>query len=152
VETDESALDEPRYIQIDLHILETIEEFHWALFYYSHGDLISIFKNMLRPFNLDMGRKGLYLRMPELDENQEVLVTREPGHVLRLLGYEPASEIWETEFESATALFEFAAQCRFFTGFAGIELKDEDSQIIPCKCQKTPASHFVREENAESCS
>lgn len=116
-----------------MHVYKTIDDFNWALFTYTHGDMRSILQNMLRPFNLDMNRQGFYLRTPELGEHQKVLITREPGHFLRFLGYNPTSKEWERELKSVAALFELAAQCRFFAGFAGTELTEEDVLAIQCK-------------------
>ncbi|KAH6655141.1 hypothetical protein BKA67DRAFT_657098 [Truncatella angustata] len=134
------GLDEPdgsvyelnlRYCQIDLHICQSINELHWMLWYYAHGDLKPMIQNMIRPFNITISTKGLFLRIPEIrNGSKRILITNEPSEALRLLDYDPFDPAWEHEFTSIEQLFKFTTKCRFFGGFHHTELTGEDGRIM----------------------
>ncbi|KAM0818722.1 hypothetical protein AB5N19_04534 [Seiridium cardinale] len=126
--------DRPRYCQIDLHICKNIEDFHWNLWYYAHGDLASMVHSLIRPFNLTINRRGLFLRIPEIRNGaKKVFITNEPSQALGLLGYDPMANIWETGFQNVDKLFEYTTKCRFFQGFYGTELAGDDGKIMAAR-------------------
>ncbi|KAI1863711.1 uncharacterized protein JN550_009411 [Neoarthrinium moseri] len=131
-ETNEQAPEpEYRHVQIDLHVCDTLEDFHWGLFFYAHGDLFSMLRVMMRPYNLTVTVKGLYLQIREMVHNKpKVLITKDPEKALRLLGYDPDGQEWEREFSSLDELFVYTTKCRFFRGFQGTNFEWSDQQIL----------------------
>lgn len=130
---DSPSADEerPLYCQIDLHVCKSIEHLNWNLWYYAHGDLISMIHNMLRPFDLTINTRGLFLRIPQIrGGTKKVFITNEPSQALRFLGYDPLAPIWETSFQSVDELFQHSTKCRLFRGFYGTELSSEDGRIM----------------------
>lgn len=87
--------------------------------------------NMLRPFDLTINRRGLFLRIPGIrDGAKKVFVTNEPSRALRLLWYDPMAESWQMEFGDLEELFQHTSRCRLFRGYYGTELTGEDGSIM----------------------
>ncbi len=107
-----------RFIQVDLHFYQTIEQLQWMLFKHAHGDLWNILGSTIRPFGLTIDEVGLYLRIPEVEkENRKkakILLTREPTEILDFLGLTYDGTQWNTPFPTFGDIFEYAATCRFF--------------------------------------
>ncbi|KAI1371657.1 hypothetical protein F4677DRAFT_287340 [Hypoxylon crocopeplum] len=108
----------PRYIQVDLHLCDTLEHLQWMLFRHAHGDLWSILGSTIRPFGLTIDEVGLHLRVPKIEfldrKKAKILLTTEPKEVLDFLGLSYSGTQWEEPFASAKDLFEYVATCRLF--------------------------------------
>jgi hypothetical protein len=108
--------DEEKYVQIDVHWLDTPASFKWELFHSAHGDLWNILGTSIRPFGLTVNDVGLYLRIPEIElldrKKSMVFLTSDPGKVLEFLGLK--EEKWWKQFGNRNEMFEYAAGGRFF--------------------------------------
>ena len=108
--------DPPRYVQLDLHVCSTPEQFQWELFHQAHGDLWSILGSMIRPYGLIVNHIGLYLRLAGVEninrDQRTVQLTTSPSAVLKFLDLDERN-YW-TRFESLDAMFLYAASCRFY--------------------------------------
>lgn len=103
------------HVQLDVHICPP-STFHWQVFQQSHGDLWNLLGTTIRPFGLTANDVGLHLRIAEIEElNRKrslILLTNEPGVVLRLLGLD--EQMYQRPFESVEAMYEYVVGCRFF--------------------------------------
>ncbi|KAL2758953.1 hypothetical protein ACRALDRAFT_1092608 [Sodiomyces alcalophilus JCM 7366] len=128
-----TATDQPkRYIQVDVTILHSDEQFRWSLFRHAHGDLWSILGSVIRPFGLTVDEHALHLRISEIEKlnrnKAKVLLTRDPSEVLDFLGL-PTDEYWAGPFASLDVMYEYAARCRmFWVAPATQEQPDEDGR------------------------
>ncbi|KAI1136917.1 hypothetical protein F5Y05DRAFT_389461 [Hypoxylon sp. FL0543] len=108
----------PRYIQVDLHQYDSLEQLQWMLFKHAHGDLWNLLRSTIRPYGLTIDDTGLHLRIPEienLNKNQaKVLLSTEPTDILDFLGLKYDGAQWEEPFATVEDLFEYAATCRLF--------------------------------------
>ena len=113
---DHERVDNPRHIQLDVHICPTPERFQWELFHQAHGDLWNILGGMIRPYGLVVNHVGLYLRLAgvgSISKDQRTLqLTNSPSAVLKFLDLDE-SRYW-TPFDSLDAMFAYAASCRFY--------------------------------------
>ncbi|KAI0874644.1 hypothetical protein GGS24DRAFT_500592 [Hypoxylon argillaceum] len=120
----------PPCIQVDIHICETLEYLQWMLFKHAHGDLWNILGSTIRPSGLTIDEVGLYVRIPEIEElnktEAKVLLSTEPGGILRFLGLAFGGAQWEEPFPSDQAIFEYAATCRLF--FARPKRPEEEDE------------------------
>ncbi|RYP12274.1 hypothetical protein DL767_011353 [Monosporascus sp. MG133] len=107
-----------RFIQVDLHCCQSIDQLQWMLFKHAHGDLWNILGSVIRPFGLTMDGVGLYLRIPEIEKEDrkkaKVLLTEDPAAILHFLGLRFDGRQWEERFAHFTDVFEYAATSRFF--------------------------------------
>ncbi|RYP56957.1 hypothetical protein DL769_009791 [Monosporascus sp. CRB-8-3] len=107
-----------RFIQVDLHYYQNIDQLQWMLFKHAHGDLWNILGSTIRPFGLTIDGVGLYLRIPEIEKEDrkkaKVLLTEDPAAVLDFLGLKSDGQQWEERFALFTDIFEYAATSRFF--------------------------------------
>ncbi|EKD13240.1 uncharacterized protein L3040_003041 [Drepanopeziza brunnea f. sp. 'multigermtubi'] len=107
---------EERYVQLDLHVLESEKEFKWHLFRAAHGDLWNILGSTIRRFGLTVNDKGMFLRIPSIEafDRKKALVylTDDSDAILDFLGLESAR--WWKQFGSIEEMFEYAAGCRLF--------------------------------------
>jgi len=110
------ALEEKKFVQIDVHICKDENEWNWNLFHAAHGDLWNILGTTIRPFGLTVNDKGLFLRIPEIElldrKKSMVFLTDSPSQILEFLGLDEVQ--WWKEFETRRQMFEFAAGCRMF--------------------------------------
>lgn len=108
--------DPPRYIQLDVHVCLTPEQFQWELFHQAHGDLWNMLGSMIRPYSLVVNHIGLYLRLAgveNINRNQRTIqLTTSPSAVLKFLDLDEKN-YW-TRFESLEAMFLYVASCRFY--------------------------------------
>lgn len=123
----------PRFIQVDVHICETLEKLQWMLFKHAHGDLWNLLGSTIRRFGLTIDEVGLYVRIPEIEKRDKkrakVLLSEDPGEILRFLGLRFDGRQWEEPFASDEDIFEYAATCRLFwvtPPDVGAEGGDED--------------------------
>lgn len=112
------ATDQPkRYIQVDVTILHSQEQFRWSLFRHAHGDIWNLLGSVIRPFGLTADEHAFYLRIPEIEtlnrNKSKVLLTRDPSEVLDFLGL-PTEQYWAGPFASLEAMYEYVARCRMF--------------------------------------
>ncbi|RYO82555.1 hypothetical protein DL764_009594 [Monosporascus ibericus] len=107
-----------RFIQVDLHYCQNIDQLQWMLFKYAHGDLWNILGTTIRPFGLTIDGVGLYLRIPEIEKEDrkkaKVLLTEAPASILDFLGLKFDGRQWEERFAHFNDVFEYAATSRFF--------------------------------------
>ncbi|ETS77251.1 hypothetical protein PFICI_11125 [Pestalotiopsis fici W106-1] len=123
--------ENPRFCQIDVHICNSIEAFHWNMWYYAHGDLMPMIRNIMRPYDLVINARGLFLRIPEIrDGAKKVFVTDEPSQALGILGYDPMAPVYQESFQNVDELFVYTTKCRLFKGFYGTDLTDEDGRSM----------------------
>ncbi|KAI0160947.1 hypothetical protein GGR52DRAFT_562298 [Hypoxylon sp. FL1284] len=115
---DAVEVSNPRYIQVDLHHCDTLEQLQWILFKHAHGDIWSIIGSIIRPFGLTIDEDALFIRIPEIEhlnrKQAKVLLTKDPHEVLDFLGLKHDRTQWEEPFASVTDLFEYVATCRLF--------------------------------------
>lgn len=108
--------DPPRYIQLDVHVCLTPEQFQWELFHQAHGDLWNMLGGMIRPYGLIVNHIGLYLRLAGVEnisrDQRTIQLTTSPSAVLKFLDLDEKN-YW-TRFESLEAMFSYAASCRFY--------------------------------------
>lgn len=108
----------PRFIQVDLHYFQDLGKLQWMLFKHAHGDLWNILGSTIRPYGLTIDEVGLYLRIPEIEnENRKkakILLTQDPTETLQFLGLPTSGQEWKKPFATFNDLFEYAASCRFF--------------------------------------
>ncbi|OTB05538.1 hypothetical protein M426DRAFT_319808 [Hypoxylon sp. CI-4A] len=114
----EKYVGEPRYIQVDLHLCDSLEHLQWMLFKHAHGDLWNMFGSTIRPYGLTVDEAGLYIRIPEIEnlnkKKAKILLTTDPIEILEFLGLEYNHTHWEEPFSSVDELLEYAATCRLF--------------------------------------
>ncbi|KAI8963303.1 hypothetical protein F5Y11DRAFT_319893 [Daldinia sp. FL1419] len=110
--------DEPLYIQVDLHLCNSLEHIQWMLLRYSHGDLWNLLGSTIRPYGLTIDEVGLYIRIPEIEQlnkkQSKILLSKDPIEILRFLGLEHDGTQWEEPFATVEELMEYAATCRLF--------------------------------------
>ncbi|KAI0838860.1 hypothetical protein F5Y06DRAFT_33932 [Hypoxylon sp. FL0890] len=114
----QEEVEEPRFVQVDLHLCDSLEHLQWMLFRQAHGDLWMLLGCMIRPYGLTVDQTGLYIRVPEIEgaskKQCKVLLSSEPTKILNFLGLKYESTQWEQPFSSVEDLFEYAASCRLF--------------------------------------
>ncbi|KAH8650181.1 hypothetical protein BX600DRAFT_442264 [Xylariales sp. PMI_506] len=110
--------DSPRFIQVDLHICDDLETLEWILFKHAHGDLWNILGSTIRPYGLTVDEVGLHIRIPEIEQldrkKAKILLSKDPCEILNFLGLRYSGQEWESKFETAEAIYEYATTCRFF--------------------------------------
>ncbi|KAK8115795.1 hypothetical protein PG984_012297 [Apiospora sp. TS-2023a] len=99
-----SPKDEPRYIQVDVHVCDTPETFRWSVFKQDHGDLWNLLGSTIRPYGLTIDHEALY--------KAKIHLTSDPDTVLQFLGLD--GQRWTQPFASMEETYEYAATCRFF--------------------------------------
>ncbi|KAI1651501.1 uncharacterized protein F4817DRAFT_324756 [Daldinia loculata] len=113
-----TSSDVPRYIQVDLHLCNSVEHLQWMLLKQAHGDLWNILGSTIRPYGLTVDEVGLYIRIPEIEnlnkKQSKVLLSSDPTEILSFLGLKYDSTQWERPFASVEELMEYAATCRLF--------------------------------------
>ena len=82
------------FVQLDVMVCGSIDEWRWNVFLNSHGDLWVLWGKMLRGVGLVATDKGLWLRSMTMEEagagkeKSRVFLTNDVREVLLLLGYE----------------------------------------------------------------
>ncbi|KAI1453458.1 hypothetical protein F4805DRAFT_470056 [Annulohypoxylon moriforme] len=102
----------PRYIQVDLHFYDSLEQLQWML------DLWNIIGSTIRPYGLTIDEVGLHVRIPEIEaldkKKAKVLLSTDSTKILSFLGLKYDGTQWEEPFASIEDLFEYATTCRLF--------------------------------------
>ncbi|KAH6648239.1 hypothetical protein BKA67DRAFT_538292 [Truncatella angustata] len=110
--------DQPRFIQVDVHICPSLQNLEWFLFKHAHGDLWNLLGSTIRPYGLTVDEVGMYLRIPEIENvnrnKAKILLTSDPCQVLDFLGLKYEGSAWEVSFANMEEVFEYAATSRFF--------------------------------------
>ncbi|KAI0850561.1 hypothetical protein F5Y00DRAFT_232665 [Daldinia vernicosa] len=113
-----TSCDGPRYIQIDLHLCNSVEHLQWMLFKWAHSDFWNILGSTIRPYGLTGDEIGLHIRIPEIEslnkKQSKVFLTSEPIEILSFLGLKYDSAQWERPFASKEEFMEYVATCRLF--------------------------------------
>ncbi|KAI1133188.1 hypothetical protein F5Y10DRAFT_229604 [Nemania abortiva] len=122
--------DDPKipYIQVDIHICQSLTYLQWMLFKHAHGDLWNLLGSTTRPFGLTIDEVGLYIRIPEIEEfnkkQAKVLLSMDPSEILHFIGLKFGEKEWEEPFASDEDMFEYAATCRLFC----VKTKDPEAE------------------------
>lgn len=107
----------PAFIQVDVHICETLAALRWILFKHAHGDIWNMLGSIIRPFGLTVDEEALWLRVPEIEHSNrrraKVRLTSDHDAILGFVGL-PSEEYWRGPFESLEAMYEYGARCRMF--------------------------------------
>lgn len=115
-DTDDAVCKGKHFVQVDVHICPDKSAWEWELFQHAHGDLWCILGSMIRNLGLTVNNKALFLRVQEIDKvdrkKSMILLSTKPSEVLGFLGLDEAQ--WWKRFDSAEAMCEYAASCRFF--------------------------------------
>ncbi|KAA8567091.1 hypothetical protein EYC84_010161 [Monilinia fructicola] len=102
------------YVQVDVYICRDEHDFDWQLFHYSHGDLCTIIRTIIKIFGLTINNHGLFIRIPEIEfadkKKSMVFLTDDPAKTLDFLGLD--QEKWWKPFKTQWEMFEYAATCR----------------------------------------
>lgn len=110
--------EKPRFVQVDLHYYEDVSQLQWMLFKHAHGDFWTILGSIVRPFGLTISDYGIYLRIPEIENEDRnkarILLTREPADILSFLGFSSNGTPWEQPFPTIDDFFDYVATCRFW--------------------------------------
>ena len=117
---EETKQTEPLYVQVDVHVCQSLQDFEWLLFQHSHGDLWNLLGTTIRPFGLTANHHGLHVRIPEIEhlnrKKSLILLTSSPEEVLQVLGYDAGTlkELMDGEFGSWEEMYRFVARGKFF--------------------------------------
>lgn len=115
--------------QLDVQVCPK-ETFDWMVFKKSWGDLWNILGTSIRPFGLTAKETGLYVRIPQIEEQNAkkslLLLTRSPEETLGFLGLD--KESYGDGFSSVEEMLRFACSSRFFRRerYVKDELKTSD--------------------------
>ena len=113
-----SGVGVDKYIQVDIHILDSVKDMEWLLFKHGHGDIWSILGSVMRPYGLTVDEGALWLRIPEIEQSNrnkaKVFLTSEPREVLEFVGLD-IDRYFEGPFHDAQTMYEYIAQCRMFS-------------------------------------
>ncbi|ROW16147.1 hypothetical protein VPNG_01803 [Cytospora leucostoma] len=122
-----------RYIQVDVRLCDSNQEFEWRLFKHDHGEIWNMLGQTIRPFGLTADETGLTIRIPEIEkENRKaarIFLTRSPTEVLDFLGLRHQNGEWKRPLRSVEDLFEYAASCKWFMLWprGSTEAEDEET-------------------------
>lgn len=120
---------QPRFIQVDVRVCDSLQRMQWIAFKHAHGDIWNLLGSTIRPFGLTADETGLFIRIPEIETHNRklarVFMTNDTGEVLRFLGLE-ASGYWDKPFDTIDDLFEYAASCKFFWVKPEIEEREDE--------------------------
>lgn len=136
---------EGSFVQLDIQVCKA-GDFEWELFHKSHGDLWNLIGTSIRPFGLTANDTGLYLRIPEIEqENRKramVFLTAEPDTVLNFLGLDSTSFL--RPFDTVEAMFDLTCSCRFFRpqSYEKHDLKSNDRKRL---AQREVFKQFVED-------
>ncbi|TKA64395.1 hypothetical protein B0A55_10373 [Friedmanniomyces simplex] len=109
------------YAQIDIQNVPTAL-YPWRTFYYSYGDIPSLFGLILRPLGFKISENGLCLRLRELEQTKSMpylgiadhdgllFLSCEPERVMEFLGL--SAERYGQGFATLEGLYVWLGQCR----------------------------------------
>jgi hypothetical protein len=121
-----------KFVQVDVNVCHAKDEWEWMLFHHAHGDLWNILGSTIRKLGLTVNNIGLFLRIEEIElidrKKSIVLLTKKPSEVLSFLGLDEAQ--WWHQFESAQAMYEYVATCRYFWADDEVKEIDEDKKAL----------------------
>jgi hypothetical protein len=120
------------FVQVDVGVCHGEEEWEWMLFHHAHGDLWNILGSTIRKLGLTVNNIGLYLRIEDIElidrKKSLVLLTKKPSEVLSFLALD--EEQWWHQFESAQAMYDYAAGCRYFWADDEFKEIEEDKKVL----------------------
>ncbi|CAF9928104.1 MAG: hypothetical protein GOMPHAMPRED_004588 [Gomphillus americanus] len=116
------------YIQLDVHIVPTVRQWHWLLFTHSYGDAFNLICTSLHKLGLAGTDKGLFARDAEIEihdgKKSRIFLTDDPTSVLTFLHLNPSdwlpapnSQTYSPKqpFSSSTDLFHAISRMRYFS-------------------------------------
>ena len=81
---------ERSFVQLDLHLCDSVGHLDWLHFHHSHGDLWNLFGTSLRPFGFTASDTGFYVRDPVIEnldrKRGRIFLTNDTRRVLKFLG------------------------------------------------------------------
>ncbi|KAM0744454.1 hypothetical protein ACQRIT_000087 [Beauveria bassiana] len=115
-----AAVEDPKYIQVDVRISPSLESHAWMLFKHAHGDIWNLVGSLVRPYGLTIDDRGMFLRVPEIEAvyktRAKVHLTSDPARVLNFLGLPRTADharTWvDAPFPDLDAMYEYVALCR----------------------------------------
>jgi hypothetical protein len=120
------------FVQVDVNVCHGEEEWEWMLFHHAHGDLWNILGSTIRKLGLTVNNVGLYLRIEDIElidrKKSMILLTKKPSEVLSFLALD--EEQWWHQFESAQAMYDYAAGCRYFWADDEFKEIEEDKKAL----------------------
>jgi hypothetical protein len=103
------------YIQIDIRIHRSLEEYEWFRHMHAHGDFWMIVSQIVREYGLMISEKGFFVLIPEIEGKNRnlsrVLATQDFQRVFDFLGLD--KQRFEQPFDSWDNIMDYAATCRF---------------------------------------
>ncbi|RSL59222.1 hypothetical protein CEP51_013945 [Fusarium floridanum] len=105
------------HIQVDVQVFDSSSRLHYMLFHHAHGDIWQLLGNVIKPYGLTVDDKGLWLRIPEIEEadkkRSKVWLTGDPDEILKFLGL-PYTRYWAGPFRDLYQMYEYVANCITF--------------------------------------
>ncbi|RSL93368.1 hypothetical protein CDV31_014750 [Fusarium ambrosium] len=105
------------HIQVDVQVFDSSSRLHYMLFHHAHGDIWQLLGNVIKPYGLTVDDKGLWLRIPEIEEadkkRSKVWLTGDPDEILDFLGL-PYTRYWAGPFRDLYQMYEYVANCITF--------------------------------------
>ncbi|RSL68360.1 hypothetical protein CEP54_002844 [Fusarium duplospermum] len=105
------------HIQVDVQVFDSSSRLHYMLFHHAHGDIWQLLGNVIKPYGLTVDDKGLWLRIPEIEEadkkRSKVWLTGDPDEILNFLGL-PYTRYWAGPFRDLYQMYEYVANCITF--------------------------------------
>ncbi|RKF53895.1 hypothetical protein GcM3_214008 [Golovinomyces cichoracearum] len=115
-ESKKNKPEEEIFVQVDIKLCLTCQDFDYSYFHSSHGDLWIILSLIIKPYGLWVNNRGMYLRIAsiELQDQKKSLVflSSNPAVVLEFIGLDQKK--WWKEMDSRDDIFNYAASCRMF--------------------------------------
>ncbi|KAM0433311.1 hypothetical protein ACHAPT_004187 [Fusarium lateritium] len=105
------------HIQVDVQVFDSPNRLHYMLFHHAHGDIWQLLGNVIKPYGLTVDDKGLWLRIPEIEEadkkRSKVWLSSDPDEILDFLNLSDA-RYWSGPFGDLHQMYEYVANCITF--------------------------------------
>lgn len=156
VETDQepdAATDRPpRFVQVDIEVKSSLEDFKWMGWMHAHGDLNMVLTLMVRRKSLRISDNGLFMSIPRIEKISpklaEVFVSKDPDQVMRFLGLDPAR--FYQPFLGWDDLMDFAASCRFHDPGFGRQSSEDSGTSTPVEGKENVKPTLNTDDNNTS--
>ncbi|RKF55120.1 hypothetical protein OnM2_092051 [Erysiphe neolycopersici] len=104
------------YMQVDIQIFSTYQDFYYCYFHESHGDLWTILNDIIKTFGLRVNNQGMHICIASIEatntKKSRIFLTPDPDEILEFIGLD--SKKWWKKFKSVDEMFHYAASCRMF--------------------------------------